>query len=231
VAGGQSVEVLDARDALVVGKQRLEGRDRVASAASIDVGIAERVAGDECVAVVGAEDSLAVGKQRVEDRDCLADPPVVDIRVETSSAAAKLGADLRALRVERELTLRELGDKIGFPAQYISGAELARTTVSARFVAACDRILEADGALVALLPDVVWEKELRRQERSSARDRLASSLRGASGNGEGGDDVNPTSRRGLVDAGAAAALGSGAAVAPAAGRAIDPALPRTSRGP
>jgi hypothetical protein len=84
VARGQSVEVLDARDALVVGKQRLEGRDRVASAASIDVGIAERVAGDECVAVVGAEDPLAVGEQRVDDRDCLADPPSFDIRVETS---------------------------------------------------------------------------------------------------------------------------------------------------
>jgi transcriptional regulator with XRE-family HTH domain len=92
-----------------------------------------------------------------------------------ASAAARLGADLRALRVERELTLSELGDKIGFSAQYISGAELARTTVSARFVAACDRALGADGALVALLPDVVWEKELRRQERSNARQRLAPS--------------------------------------------------------
>jgi transcriptional regulator with XRE-family HTH domain len=75
-----------------------------------------------------------------------------------ASAAAKLGADLRALRVERELTLNELGEKIGFSAQYISGAELARATVSARFVAACDRVLGADGALVALLPDVVWER-------------------------------------------------------------------------
>jgi transcriptional regulator with XRE-family HTH domain len=142
-----------------------------------------------------------------------------------ASAAAKLGADLRALRVERELTLTQLGDKIGFSTQYISGAELARTTVSARFVAACDRVLGADGALVALLPDVVWEKELRRQQRSNARARLAPSLRPASGHGEGGDDVNPTSRHGLVDAGASAALGLGTAVAPAAGRAIDPALP------
>lgn len=33
-----------------------------------------------------------------------------------ASAAAKLGADLRALRVERELTLNELGEKIGFSA-------------------------------------------------------------------------------------------------------------------
>jgi transcriptional regulator with XRE-family HTH domain len=104
-----------------------------------------------------------------------------------ASAAAKLGADLRALRVERELTLTQLGDRIGFSVQYISGAELARTTVSARFVAACDRVLGADGALVALLPDVVWEKELRRQERSNARQRLAPSPRPAIGHGEGGD--------------------------------------------
>jgi transcriptional regulator with XRE-family HTH domain len=143
----------------------------------------------------------------------------------SASAAARLGADLRARRVERELTLSELGEKIGFSAQYISGAELARTTVSARFVAACDRVLAADGALVALLPDVVWEKELRRQERSSTRDRLAPFLPAASGHGEGGDDMDPTRRHGLVDASAAAALGPGTAVAPAAGRAIDPQLP------
>lgn len=142
-----------------------------------------------------------------------------------ASAAARLGADLRALRVERELTLSELGDKIGFSAQYISGAELARTTVSARFVAACDRVLGADGALVALLPDVVWEKKLRRQQRSNARDRLAPPLRPASGHREGGDHLNPADRRGLVDARAAAALGPGTAVAPAAARDIDPALP------
>jgi transcriptional regulator with XRE-family HTH domain len=142
-----------------------------------------------------------------------------------ASAAAKLGADLRALRVERELTLTQLGDKIGFSTQYISGAELARTTVSARFVAACDRVLGADGALVALLPDVVWEKELRRQERSNARQRLAPSPRPASGHGEGGDHLNPTDRHGLMDARVAAALGPGTAVAPAAARAIDPALP------
>jgi len=108
-----------------------------------------------------------------------------------ASAAAKLGADLRARRVERDLTLTELGNKVGFSAQYISGAELARTTVSARFVAACDRVLGADGALVALLPDVVWEKELRRQQRSSAPDRLAPSQRPASGHGEGGRPPEP----------------------------------------
>jgi transcriptional regulator with XRE-family HTH domain len=137
-----------------------------------------------------------------------------------ASAAARLGADLRALRVERDLTLAELGDKISFSAQYISGAELAMTIVSARFVAACDRALGAGGALVGLLPDVVWEKELRRQERSRARDGPAPSLRGASD-----DDADPTSRRGPVEADAATALGPGAALAPAAGRAIDPALP------
>jgi len=97
--------------------------------------------------------------------------------------------------------------------------------VSARFVAACDSVLGADGALVALLPDVVWEKELRRQERSSARDRLASSPRPVSGHGEGGGHLHPTDRRGLVDAGFAAALGPGRAVVPAVARAIDPALP------
>lgn len=48
-----------------------------------------------------------------------------------ASAAAKLGAELRDRQVERALTLTQFGDEIGFSAQYISGAELARTTVSA----------------------------------------------------------------------------------------------------
>ena len=59
---------------------------------------------------------------------------------------------------------------------------------------------------------------------TTLRDGLALSLRCASGHGETGDDVDPTDRRGLVDAGAAAALGPGTAVAPAADRDIDPAL-------
>jgi hypothetical protein len=142
-----------------------------------------------------------------------------------ASAAARLGAELRARRVERDLTLTRLGDKIGFSAQYISDAKLARTTVSARLVAACDRVLEADGALVALLPDVVWEKERRRQERSSARQRLAPSPRPASGHGEGGGRLNPTDRRALADAGTVAALTPGTTAVPTAARAIDPALP------
>jgi len=141
-----------------------------------------------------------------------------------ASAAAKLGADLRARRVQCDLTLSQLGNKIGFSAQYISGAELARTTVSARFVAACDRVLGADGALVALLPDVVWEKEMRRQERSSARDRLAPALRPASAHRRG-DPVDPTNRCGLVEAGTAAASGPGTAGTPTLGGDIDPALP------
>ncbi|MGH2941949.1 MAG: helix-turn-helix domain-containing protein [Solirubrobacteraceae bacterium] len=82
-----------------------------------------------------------------------------------ASAAARLGAELRARRVERELTLTQLGDEIGFSAQYISGAELAKTAISARFVAACDHALVADGAIVALLPEAIWEKDGRRDER------------------------------------------------------------------
>jgi transcriptional regulator with XRE-family HTH domain len=133
-----------------------------------------------------------------------------------ASASARLGAELRARRAERKLTLAQLGDEVGFSAQYISGAELAKTTVSARFVAACDHALGADGALVALLPDVVREKE-------ELRDELA--LRFACARTEGGENETGPTAATLKETGAAIVLGSGSSAVSTVAADVDPALP------
>jgi len=124
------------------------------------------------------------------------------------------------------LTLRGLAERTGFSSQHISSAELAKAPVSGPFVAACDHALNADGALVRLLPAVIQEQAMLRHERSIARSGMPAALRCAIPHSDAGADVEPTNRRGLLGAGAATALGGlGAAAAPAAARDIDPALP------
>ena len=124
------------------------------------------------------------------------------------------------------MTLTALGAEIGYSPQHISGAELAKSPVSARFVAACDHALGAEGALVELFPAVVQEAALLRSARSSARAGLPPPLPCALPHYDVGDGVEPTNRRGLLGAGAgaAAALGIGVA-APTQARQIDPELP------
>ncbi len=88
-----------------------------------------------------------------------------------ASNAARLGAELRTRRLERDLTLEALAGQIGFTPQHVSEVELAKTSVSRAFVAACDRELEAQGSLLELLPAVVYERALERHDRSVARRR------------------------------------------------------------
>jgi hypothetical protein len=75
---------------------------------------------------------------------------------------------------------------------------------------------------LALLPAVVTERAVQRQERDAARRAEASSSVLCAGELTEGDDVDPTTRRGLIGAGAAAALGLSAG--PAAAREVDPEL-------
>lgn len=96
-------------------------------------------------------------------------------------------------------------------------------------IAAIDEALDAHGALIAMQPAVAAEREAARQERAAARRgeaQLLSALRFAVHSDAGDDDVEPTTRLGLLEAGAAAALGGAAlGVAPAAAREVDPELP------
>lgn len=87
----------------------------------------------------------------------------------TSSAAAALGAEIRALRTGKGWTLQTLGSKIGYSAQHISAAEHGKSSFGKRFVAACDRVLEADGLLLDMLPAVVVEKAEQRDGRAMKR--------------------------------------------------------------
>jgi transcriptional regulator with XRE-family HTH domain len=90
-----------------------------------------------------------------------------------ASAAAALGAEIRARRGDRGWTLQALADEIGYSPQHVSDAELAKNPVSEPFVAAVDRALDADGRLLALLPAVVIERAFARQRRASARREIA----------------------------------------------------------
>ncbi len=92
-----------------------------------------------------------------------------------ASSAARLGATLRAHRVEKELTLEALAERIGYSVQHISQVERAQASVSGPFVAECDRALDAHGSLLALLAPVVYEQAMQRHHRSAARRRRAAS--------------------------------------------------------
>jgi transcriptional regulator with XRE-family HTH domain len=146
-----------------------------------------------------------------------------------ASEAARLGYEIRSRRIERELTQAAFGAAIGYSVQQVSGVELAKAPPSAGFVAACERVLEAEGAFERLLPAVLHEAAMRRQERSSARAEMSPALRLAGPHHDAGEDVDPTTRRGLLDAGAVAALGgvgvAASTAAPAAAREVDPDLP------
>jgi transcriptional regulator with XRE-family HTH domain len=80
-----------------------------------------------------------------------------------------LGAEIRAARAARDLTLHALARKIGYTAQHISEVELAKASASEPFVAACDRALDARGSLLALYPAVVIEQVVERQKRAFSR--------------------------------------------------------------
>jgi transcriptional regulator with XRE-family HTH domain len=145
-----------------------------------------------------------------------------------ASAAAKLGAELRARRLDCGLTLAALGSQIGYSPQHVSEVERANVSFSGSFVVACDDALEAGGHLKALYSAVAQEQAALRHLRANARAGLSPALlfqeevlRIV------GEDVDPTNRRGLLGAGAAAAAlgGLGAIAAPSAARAIDPELP------
>jgi len=135
-----------------------------------------------------------------------------------ASRAARLGAELRALRTAHRLTLEALSARIDYSSQHISEVERGRTTVTEAFVQACETELGADGALMRLLPDVILEAARRPSARVAAR-------RGAAIHGDREDDAGPAERCGLAGTGGADALGRGVAAAPAAAREVNPELP------
>jgi hypothetical protein len=139
-----------------------------------------------------------------------------------ASPAARLGAEIRSRRVAQGLTLQGLGKLTGYSSQHISSAERALDPISGWFIRVLDRELGADGALLDLLPAVVYSRERERQEREGARRADLPPLP-CGATHSGGKDVDPINRRGLLGAGVGAALGL-STTAPAAAREIDPEL-------
>ena len=132
-------------------------------------------------------------------------PPAPD----APPAAAAIGAKLRALRLERDLTQATLGKLVGVTPQHVSEVERARANATAKFIYACDEALEADGALRALLGAALEEASLLASRRNAARTEIGPVGCAAAGlNSDTGDeDVEPTTRLELLKAGAAGALG------------------------
>jgi transcriptional regulator with XRE-family HTH domain len=130
-----------------------------------------------------------------------------------ASAAAALGAAVRDGRLAKGLTLTALGALVDYSPQHLSDLERGRSSVTQACVGALDAALDADGALLALLRPAVTERAMAAQARAAARGRYDD------------DDVDPTTRLGLFEAGAATALGA-ATVGPAPARArdVDPGL-------
>jgi transcriptional regulator with XRE-family HTH domain len=114
----------------------------------------------------------------------------------TASAAARLGAEIRASRAARNLTLHALSRLIGFTPQHISQVELAKTSPSESFVAAVDRALGSDGRLLALYPAVRVELLVERENRSGSRREAIASVQ----------EVDAVKRRAFLGLGLAVVL-------------------------
>lgn len=75
------------------------------------------------------------------------------------SARARLGSELRRLRVDRGLSQARLGALIHSSADLVRRVEATERFPSQEFVDACDRALHAEGRLDALWPAVAVERE------------------------------------------------------------------------
>jgi transcriptional regulator with XRE-family HTH domain len=140
--------------------------------------------------------------------------PSKPLAADAPPAAAALGAELRRRRRERGLTLAALGARTGYSPQHISSLELAGAGATRACVAALDAALDAQGALLDLLPAVIAERWVAAECRASSRRRYDD------------QEVDPTNRRGLLEAGASVALGAPVLCGvPARAGDVDPELP------
>ncbi|MGH3766463.1 MAG: helix-turn-helix transcriptional regulator [Pseudonocardiaceae bacterium] len=106
-------------------------------------------------------ESSAVGKRRPGRPPKVTDP--------ASSAAAALGAELRRLRIERALTLVQLGRLVGYSGQHLGAVERGTAVPSEVVMSACDAAVLANGRLVSMLPAVIREQARIRHQNEAAR--------------------------------------------------------------
>ncbi|GAA2166503.1 helix-turn-helix domain-containing protein [Actinomadura napierensis] len=82
---------------------------------------------------------------------------------------ARLGAELRRARLQRELTLIGLGELTGYSWQHLGNVERGQVVPAENVVLACERALSAGGRLISLLPGVIREQAAHRHAREAAR--------------------------------------------------------------
>ncbi len=87
----------------------------------------------------------------------------------TSSAAARFGVELRQLRLDAGLRVKDLARLLGFSATRVSEVENGKGKLSHQFVEACERQLPADGALFTLFELVVQEEAAERHAKLARR--------------------------------------------------------------
>jgi DNA-binding XRE family transcriptional regulator len=86
-----------------------------------------------------------------------------------SSAVAALGAELRRFRIDRGLTLGQLGRLVGYSGQHLGAIERGSAVPSEVVVSACDAAVLANGRLVSMLPAVIREQARVRHQHEAAR--------------------------------------------------------------
>ena len=104
-------------------------------------------------------------------------PPKI---TDPASSVAALGAELRRLRLDRGLTLGELGRLVGYSWQHLGAVERGSAVPSELVVSACDTAVLANGRLVSMLPAAIREQaRVRHQHEAARRAGRASDLVGA----------------------------------------------------
>ncbi|PZS23737.1 MAG: hypothetical protein DLM61_23605 [Pseudonocardiales bacterium] len=105
--------------------------------------------------------SLGGGQRRPGRPPKITDP--------ASSAVAALGAELRRLRIDRGLTLGQLGRLVGYSWQHLGAVERGTAVPSEVVVTACDAAVLANGRLVSMLPTAIREQARVRHQHEAAR--------------------------------------------------------------
>jgi transcriptional regulator with XRE-family HTH domain len=80
----------------------------------------------------------------------------------SASQEARLGAAIRQRREDLGITQEQLAAAIGFSRPHLALVELGKAHASEDLVRRCDAALGADGAILAIYPEVIAERERRR---------------------------------------------------------------------
>ncbi len=113
----------------------------------------------------------------------------------SSSQEARLGAAIRRRREQHGITQEQLAEAIGFSRPHLALVELGRAHASEELVRRCDEVLEADGSILLIYPEVVAERGRRQQEAARSRSRPGLAARSVPAPAREREDDRPAGRR------------------------------------